>query len=326
MELVDCTLREGGYEYEFTDSDCVRVARGLVAAGVTHIEVGAETGLGTRPDVDDARRVRLLAEQVPGIRVGVLAVANRSTPEDLRRVVECGAAFVRIAAPPESASRALALVEQARELGPLVALNVLKCYTAEEPVITSIAGKARAAGADVVYLVDSAGAMLPDTVRAWTCALHDREIPAGFHGHDNLSLAVANSAAALSAGAVMVDGTLRGIGRSAGNTPIELLPRVRRDGSLDAVNGSLLSAMAEDWIAPRRVRDRGVSSIDILMGEYGIHSEILPAARAFAAQNGVSLEDLLREAGHRGVGASSPEVLDSAARSLQTERGISSSI
>ncbi|MGW5779871.1 hypothetical protein [Streptomyces sp. NPDC003863] len=326
MELVDCTLREGGYEYEFTDSDCVRVARDLVAAGVTHIEVGAETGLGTRPDVDDARRVRLLAEQVPGIRVGVLAVANRSTPEDLRRVVECGAAFVRIAAPPESASRAMALVEQARELGPLVALNLLKCYTAEEAAVTSIAGKARAAGADVVYLVDSAGAMLPDTVHAWTCTLRDHGIPVGFHGHDNLSLAVANSEAALSAGASMVDGTLRGIGRSAGNTPIELLPRVHRGGSLDTVNASLLSALAEDWIAPRRVRDRGISSIDILLGEYGIHSEILPLARTFAARNGVLLEDLLREVGRLGVGASAPGVFDSLARSLKAGNGITASI
>lgn len=303
----------------------MNVARGLVAAGVTYIEVGAETGLGTRPDVDDVRRVRLLAEAVAGIRVGVLVVANRSTFEDLNRAVGSGAAFVRIAAPPESADHALALVERARGLGSLVALNLLKCYTAAEEAIVSIAVRAREVGVDVVYLVDSAGTMLPDTVRAWTAALHDRGIPVGFHGHDNLSLAVANSAAALSAGAAMVDGTLRGIGRSAGNAPIELLPRVHRGGSLGTVDGPLLSTLAEDWMAPRRMRDRGISSIDILMGEYGMHSEILPAARSCADRSGVPLEDLLREFGLRGAVVPTPSALDSAARSLRARNGVPTS-
>src|SRR5207249_2088921 len=89
-------------------------------------------------------------------------------------------------------------------------------------------------GADIVCVVDSAGGMMPEDVHAYIQAMRSTiDVPVGFHGHDNLSLGIANVLAAIDAGATYVDSTLRGMGRGGGNAQTEVLVTVLKKRGID---------------------------------------------------------------------------------------------
>ncbi|WP_116209415.1 hypothetical protein [Streptomyces olivoreticuli] len=318
--LLDCTLREGPYECRFGSEEMAIIAKQLQQSGITHIEVGAETGLGTNPQVDDIDQIRTVAAAAPGTRVGVIAGASSTTVDDLRRVVDAGAGFIRVAAAVTDSTTALPLIEAVADWNVPVTFNAIKCYAVEQQQLLSIAKDVTAAGAHVFYLVDSAGSMLPRTVHRRTAALHDLGIQVGFHGHDNLALAVANSLAALDAGAIAADGTLRGIGRSAGNAQLEVLVKAaQQHGSLTEVDGDALCRLSEELIAERRLRDRGVSFLDIAMGEGRFHSERLDLAREVAHAYQVPLESLVRATGQSDPVAPDRNLLEQTAALLRAD-------
>src|SRR5690606_32740340 len=107
-------------------------------------------------------------------------------------------------------------------------------------------------GADCVYVVDSAGALVPESVRERVSALKDAlSINVGFHAHNNLGLAIGNTVAALEAGADQIDGTLRGLGAGVGNAPTEVLVAVLNKMKIDTgINLTILMDTAEELVAP----------------------------------------------------------------------------
>ena len=107
-------------------------------------------------------------------------------------------------------------------------------------------------GADCVYIVDSAGALVPEGVRERVAKLKESlSINVGFHAHNNLGFAIGNTIAALEAGANQVDGTLRGLGAGAGNAPTEVLVAVLNKMKIETgINLTILMDTAEEIIAP----------------------------------------------------------------------------
>jgi 4-hydroxy 2-oxovalerate aldolase len=100
-------------------------------------------------------------------------------------------------------------------------------HMASPSVLVEEAKKMESYGAEAIMIMDSAGAYLPDDVTQRIAALVDGlSIPIGFHGHNNLGMAVANSVAAINAGATILDGSIRGFGAGAGNTQLEVLVAV----------------------------------------------------------------------------------------------------
>src|SRR3546814_1809046 len=112
-------------------------------------------------------------------------------------------------------------------------------------------------GAQTVYCTDSAGYMLPDEVTARISALRAAlkpETEIGFHGHHNLGMGVANSIAAVAAGADRIDGSAAGLGAGAGNTPLELFAAVgERMGIETGVDTFKLMDVAEEDRKSRRL-------------------------------------------------------------------------
>jgi len=322
--LLDCTLREGPYESHFDNPTVARITRALDSAGVAHIEVGAETGVGSRADVDDAAAVSAARQASPGLSVGVIAGIDTATPDQLRRIADAGAGFVRVAADAPRWRESLRMIENVRQLGLVATFNAIKCHTIGRLELAELSRVATNAGAEVIYLVDSAGTLLPADVARSVDIVLDAGARAGFHGHDNLALAVANSLAALAAGASVVDGTLRGIGRSAGNAQIEVLvAALRKQAGPQPIDHDELAAIATDVIAPLRRRDRGVDYLDMCMGEGGFHSEAFDLTRDIAAQYGVPLGPLLREAGRSGLAAIDEGAVVTAARAIRSREATS---
>jgi 4-hydroxy-2-oxovalerate aldolase len=303
----------------FSRSEVEVIASALFSAGVKHIEVGVDSARGSRLGIPCSDLIKAAALGAPKAEVGIFAEANSATIESIKDSVSAGARFVRVGVNATEVEKSLALVHQAKNLDITVTLNAMKTYAVPATDVLTIAEAARSAGADLFYVVDSAGCMLPDEVHRLVSILSDAQIPTGFHGHDNLSLAVANSLSAVRAGAVAVDGTLRGAGRSAGNAQIEVLVKVmQRAGYLKEVDGDRLAETAETLIAERRKRDRGVSHLDLVLGESRCHSANVNFIGEVAERWNLSLHALVRAVCRRDLIHASRAVAEAAAAELRT--------
>src|SRR5205807_777702 len=200
VRIVDSTLRDGSHSisHQYTPDQVREITRGLDAAGVEIIEISHGDGLGGSSiqygfdRTPDEEKLRIAASVVTNSKIAVLLLPGMGKKKGME--VLC---FLMMAhmAPVET------LVEQAL---------LMQGY-----------------GADGVYVVDSAGALLPGEVRQRVEALVDSlDIQVGFHAHNNLGLAVGNSLAALEEGAALLDGSLRGMGAGAGNAMTEALVAV----------------------------------------------------------------------------------------------------
>jgi 4-hydroxy-2-oxovalerate aldolase len=320
ISLVDCTLREVEYEIHLTLAESVQIAEKLSESGVHYLEL-ADRGAPSWAGLEIEEYVDTVARAASQSTVAIMVYPGASL-ETISRAVGAGAGCVRLAANITEAADILPLAEGVKELGvPLVTFNAMKTYAVSPAETVRIAEESCEAGVDVFYVADSAGCMLPGEVTHLFRMLRDKWITTGFHGHDNSSLAVANSLAALDAGAAMVDGTLRGAGRSAGNAQLEVLvTTAQRSSFLPGVDGDLLARKSEELIAGRRPRDRGVSHLDIAIGEGRFHTERIALAREVAESSGVPLPDLVREVGRRDPVRPSRDLMDEVAKELRESR------
>jgi 4-hydroxy 2-oxovalerate aldolase len=325
--LLDCTLRDGAYEigFSFTANDTAAICGALSAAGIQWIEVAHGMGLGggrargERGTPSDAEHVAAAVAAAPASRVGIIAVPGVATETDLTAVARAGAVFARIGTDITRSHEARPLIEHARSCGLAVTYNAMKSYTVPVAELVRRSIRAVESGAQLCYVVDSAGTLLPKDVQAALRAMRDAGIPSGFHGHDNLGLAVANSLAAFESGAVMVDACLHGVGRGAGNAQTEALAvLVQRLGYGAELDTDALSKAAETFIRPRRERPRGLDGIDIVMGDAQFHSGALPRVREAAQRHGVGLFSLIRQVGRMDPVDPSPQLIDDIAKKMRS--------
>lgn len=175
-----------------------------------------------------------------------------------------------------------------------------------------------AAGAETVYVTDSAGALMPDSVKARVEALRgglESTTEVGFHGHENLSLSIANSIAGHKAGATWIDGCTCGLGAGAGNAPTEILTAVFEKLGID-VNAETFPMLdvAEDVVRPIMDRPQVVDRASLLLGYAGVYSSFLLHAERAAERFHVSTKDILVEAGKRkAVGGQEDLIIEIAA-------------
>ncbi len=174
------------------------------------------------------------------------------------------------------------------------------------------------AGCQCVYVVDSAGAMIldnvSDRVAAVVAELGD-DAQVGFHGHENLSLSMANTILAIRAGAVQVDGSTRRFGAGAGNTSCEALAAVtERLGIKTGLDVIKMMDAAEDVVRPIMDEECVLDRLALVMGYAGVYSSFLKHAYRAAERYEVSGADILMECGNRGlVGGQEDQIIQIAA-------------
>jgi 4-hydroxy-2-oxovalerate/4-hydroxy-2-oxohexanoate aldolase len=174
------------------------------------------------------------------------------------------------------------------------------------------------AGAEVVYVTDSAGALTPSGAAARVDALRSAlpdDIAVGFHGHQNLSLGVGNSLAAVDAGATWIDGCLCGMGAGAGNAPTEVLTAAfTRAGIETGIDPFPLMDAAQDVVRPLLPHAMELDRDSIILGYAGVYSSFLLHARRAGERFGVSTKEILVEIGRRkAVGGQEDLIIEVAA-------------
>lgn len=168
-------------------------------------------------------------------------------------------------------------------------------------------------GAQYINLADSAGYLLPADVAARVKAVCDAvTIPVGFHAHNNLSMAVANSLSALENGATYIDATLRGIGAGAGNTQLEVLAGVlKRQGYNTTLDFYALMDVAESILEPIMQRPQVIRNASLMLGYAGVYSSFLLHVYRAAEKFNLNPRDILVELGQRGmVGGQEDMIVD----------------
>jgi 4-hydroxy 2-oxovalerate aldolase len=222
------------------------------------------------------------------------------TRRDLAAAQEHGAQVVRIATHCTEADISAQHFGFARDLG-LEAIGFLMMSHMLSPVeLASQAALMASYGADCVYVVDSAGALVPSGVRERVGAVGQVAPEVAFHAHNNLGLAIGNTVAAIEAGATRVDASLRGLGAGAGNAATELLAAVlERTGINTTLDVFALSDAAENVVKPIMPFQPFPDRESLAIGYAGVYSTFLLHAKRHAERLGLDPREILVELGKR---------------------------
>jgi 4-hydroxy 2-oxovalerate aldolase len=322
ITICDSTLRDGSHPkaHRYTPDEVARVARGLDGAGVPIIEVSHGDGLGGSSfnygfsEVDELELLETARESVERARLAVLLLPGIGVKEDLAAARERGASVARVATHCTEADIAIQHLCLARELELTTFGFLMMAHMTPPEALAEQARIMADAGAEVVYVTDSAGALLPDGVRARVEALRDAlgDVEVGFHGHQNLGLGVGNSLAAIASGASWIDACTRGLGAGAGNTPTEaLVAACDKAGIETGIDVLAIAEVAETVVAPLMPREQILDRDALLLGYAGVYSSFLLHARRAEERSGVPAAELLIELGRRGaVGGQEDWIID----------------
>ena len=304
-KILDCTLRDGSYviDFQFTAADTENIAHALDEAGFPYIEVGHGVGLGASEQgkniaaATDIEYMQAAAKSVKQGKWGMFCIPGIAQLDHLRLAADHGMDFVRIGTDVTAVDSSAPFISLARDLGVEVYANFMKSYALLPEEFARLAARSAGFGVGMVYLVDSAGGMLPSEVRTYVRATRDEapNVALGFHGHNNLGLAVANSLVCAEEGVAMVDTSLQGFGRSAGNTPTEqFLSALVRSGYEINIDPIEAMHLGETLIRPL-IERRGLSSLDIAAGQAQFHSSYMPAVLNAAKRHRIDPRVLIIE-------------------------------
>jgi 4-hydroxy 2-oxovalerate aldolase len=334
VRLTDSTLRDGSHAiaHQFTEEQVRAVVHALDRCHVEVIEVSHGDGLGGSSfnygfsRVDEFDLIAAAVDEARSAQIAVLLLPGLGTIDHLRHAHHAGASVARIATHCTEADISIQHFGAARDLG-METVGFLMLSHRIDP--RALARQARImvdAGAQCVYVVDSAGALILEDAQARVRALVDEigdHAQVGFHGHQNLSLGVANSVLAVQSGARQVDGALCALGAGAGNAPTEVLAatfdRMHIDTGID-VDGVL--AAAQDVLRPNLARLPFADRSAIVQGYAGVYSSFLLHAERAAARYGVPAHEILQRVGEAGyVGGQEDMIIDIAIQ-LAADRAV----
>lgn len=321
ISMIDTTLRDGShaFKHQFTPELAAAIAGGLDRCGVPIIELSHGDGLGGSSytygfsKCSEFDLLRAAAEKIRNSKLAVLLLPGIGTIEDLKKAYECGARAVRVATHITEADVSEQHIKAAKEMNMFAVGFLMMAHMSSPRAIAEEARKMESYGADYINLADSAGYLLPGDVTARIEAVKAAvNIPVGFHAHNNLSLAVANSLAAVDAGAAYIDATLRGLGAGAGNTQIEVLTGVlQRKGIETGLNFYGLMDLAEQVVTPIMQRPQVIDNGSLMLGYAGVYSSFLLHVYAAAEKYGLEPRDILVELGKRKmVGGQEDMIID----------------
>ena len=321
FRLTDSTLRDGSHalSHRYTTEQVASIVRGLDAAGVPVIEVSHGDGLGGSSfnygfsGTDERDLVSAAVGAATRARIAVLLLPGIGVADDLRDMADRGVQVARIATHCTEADIAEQHIRLARRLGMEAVGFLMMAHMAEPAQLLDQARLMESYGADCVYVVDSAGAMTTTDARARVGALAEGlSCQVGHHAHNNLSLAVANSLAALDVGADQLDGCCAGLGAGAGNCPTEVLVATcDKLGLATGVDPLEAMGVAEDLVRPLRPEMGVIDRAGLLLGYAGVYGSFLLHAQRAAARDGVAVGAILRELGRRRiVGGQEDMILD----------------
>jgi len=331
IEILECTLRDGSYpvDFKFTLQDTALLTELFAEIGFKYIEVGHGVGLGAaragkgQPPWPDEEAVRV-AKSTMGARssVGVFCIVGIATFDDMKKSADAGLDFIRIGQNAPEMYTAIPYVKEALRLGLTPWVNFMKSYAITPEDLGEKAKMIAYEGAETVCVVDSAGGMFPDQLAGYFDEIRNRvDVKMGFHAHNNLHLAIANGITAAKHGATIIDGTLYGLGRSAGNAPTEVLVAALENlGYETGIDLFRVMDVAEAYMKPLMGQMQMYDMMAVTAGHSLFHSSFLPKVKEMAKKHGVELRRLVDAMGKADQVNCPDDVLADIARKLARKK------
>lgn len=332
--ITEVALRDGSHaiRHQFTVDQVTQVAKGLDEANVPFIEVSHGDGLGGSSLqyglslVNEMELIEAAASVVSKAKVAVLLLPGIGTMPELKEAANLGAKMARIATHVTEADVAPQHISLAKELGMETVGFLMMSHMVPTNKLVEQAKLMESYGADTVYVVDSAGALLPHEVRERIRALKDSlTVNVGFHGHNNLSLAMANTLAAIEEGATRIDGSIRCLGAGAGNTQTEVLVAVlERLGIQTGIDLYKMMDIAEDLVAPILEKPQEITKDSLVLGYAGVYSSFLLHAQRAAERFAIDSRDILIELGKQKVVGGQEDMIMDVASEIAKQKVVNS--
>ena len=332
--LHDMCLRDGMHakREQISVEQMIKVATALDDAGVPYIQVTHGGGLGGNSlqhgfaPHSNEEYISAVAPLMKQAKVSVLLIPGLGTMQELQSAYDCGARSVHVATHCTEADTSPQHIAFARKLGMDVSGFLMMAHLNDADGIVEQGKLMESYGAHTVYVTDSAGYMLPEDVTERISALRAAlkpETEIGFHGHHNLGMGVANSIAAIAAGASRIDGSVAGLGAGAGNTPLEVFAAVcDRMGMETGTDLFKLMDVAEDIIVPMMDHLVRVDRESLTLGYAGVYSTFLLHAKKASEQFGVPARDILVELGRKKMIGGQEDMIKDTALTMARERGV----
>ncbi len=324
IKITEVSLRDGSHtvRHQFTVEQVRNVSRALNNAGMHYIEVSHGDGLGGstlqygRSLVNEMELIEAAVDECTDSKVAVLLIPGIGTMNELKQAHQLGAKLVRVATHSTEADVSAQHISQARELGMEALGFLMMAHSVPVEKLVEQAKLMESYGAEAVYVTDSAGALLPHQVSERIKALRNSlDIEVGFHAHNNMSLAVANTLAAIEEGATRIDGAVRCLGAGAGNTQTEVLLAVMDRMGMDVgIDLYKMMDLAEDIVGPLIPDTQEIKKGSLVLGYAGVYSSFLLHSERAAARFGLDPRDILMELGRlKAIGGQEDMILDVAA-------------
>ena len=334
ITLHDMALRDGMHpkQHQITLEQMKSIATGLDEAGMPLIEVTHGDGLGGAsvnygfPAHSDEEYLSAVIPLMKRSKVSALLLPGIGTVDHLKQAHALGVHTIRVATHCTEADVSEQHIGQARKMDmDTVGFLMMAHMNSPEGLVTQ-ARLMESYGANCIYVTDSAGHLLPDTVKARLSAVRDAlkpETELGFHGHHNLAMGVANSLAALEVGATRIDAAAAGLGAGAGNTPLEVFIAVcDLMGIETGVDVFKIQDVAEDLVVPIMDFPIRIDRDALTLGYAGVYGSFLLFAKRASVKYGVPARDILVELGRRGMVGGQEDMIEDTAISMARARGV----
>jgi 4-hydroxy 2-oxovalerate aldolase len=332
--ISDPSLRDGNHavRHELSVEQIAAYCRAADAAGVSIVEVGHGNGLGASslqlgeaktPDKEALETARANLKQS---KLGIHVIPGFATIErDLKPALALGVDVVRVASHCTEADICERHIGYARSMGAEVWGCLMMSHMITPRLLLEQARKLESYGAEGVVFMDSAGYYLPNDVKQRVELLvNELPIAVGFHAHNNLGMAIANSVAAADAGATLLDGCARGFGAGAGNAQLEVLIAVlARLGYSTGVDlYKILDAgdLAEKMLIKEMP---SIKSVSVVSGMAGVFSGFMKPVTRIAQEFNIDPRDIFFELGRRKIVAGQEDLILEVAKALveKTQKG-----
>ncbi len=330
--ISDPTLRDGNHAVRHTlrADQIAAYCRAADAAGVPIVEVGHGNGVGAsslqlgESTTNDEITLRTARENLKNSKLGIHMIPGFATIEkDLKRAIEFGVDVVRVASHCTEADVTQRHIEYARKQDKTVYGVLMMSHMASKEVLLEEAKKMESYGAQGLIFMDSSGNYLPRDVKERVETLvRGLTIPVGFHAHNNLGMAIANSVVALEAGAEMLDGCARGFGAGAGNAQLEVLIAVlHRMGYETGIDFYKVLDAAD--LAEKELMEvvPTISSVSVVSGLSGVFSGFMKPVSRIAKELNLDPRDIFFELGRRKIVAGQEDFIMEVAKDLAKQSG-----
>jgi len=310
--FFDSTLRDGSHavKHQLSENQIRNYCQEINTAGLDVVIVGHGNGLGASSlqvgisALSDEKMICIARSELKNTKLGVFLIPGFGTiRDDLGPAIDYGVDLVCVAAHCTEADITRQHIEYVRRRGKDAYGVLLMYHMTDIETLLQEALKMQEYGAQGVILMDSAGAstmkMVEDSIKHLTSNL---DIKVGFHAHNNLGLAVANSFVAIEYGATIIDGTLRGFGAGAGNCPLEVLAALLKKSEIEnSLDCFRLMDVSEDVVKNIMPKPQEINSLSLASGLAGVFSGFALPVKRIAAKYGVDPKEIMMELGKRKI-------------------------